>query len=372
MSTALIDPRAMTRLLDALLRADGCGAEEADAVATHLVEACLSGHDSHGIVRIDRYHGWLKSGVLVARQGLTVLSEGPAFVHLDGGNGMGQWLARQATDRGIAMAGQSGCAVVALRRAGHVGRVGAYAEQACAAGIVSIHFVTVAGSRLVAPFGSSQRGISTAPFAVGVPNAHGDDFVLDFATSMVAEGKALVAARGGRGLPDDALVTADGHLTGDPRVLYGHTLEEGLPDARGGTGALRTMGDHKGSGLALACELLAGALTGGGTNGPTDHPFGNGLLSIYIDPTRFDDLGTFAREAGDYIAFIQSSAPATPGVAVQIPGDKERATRAERGANGIPVPDEVVERILNVAREVGIDVSLDALRHGADARGQAG
>ena len=81
----------------------------------------------------------------------------------------------------------------------------------------------------------------------------------------------------------DALVGPDGLLTGDPDVLYGETLPGAVPDPRKGPGALTAMGAHKGSGLALACELLAGALTGSGTCGPGER-IHNGMLSIYIDP----------------------------------------------------------------------------------------
>lgn len=359
-----VDPRAVSRLVQAILEADGCGGEEARIVAEHLVEANLRGHDSHGVVRIIRYHAWLLSGQLVARQELKTLFEGPAMVHFDGCNGTGQWMAFRATERGIAMAEAQGCGIVALRRAGHAGRVGAYAEQACASGIVSIHFVNVAGSSLVAPFGSVQRCISTAPVAVGVPNAHGEDFVLDFATSLVAEGKALVAARGGKPLPGDALIDPDGRHTGDPRILYGDSLETGASDPRGGPGALRAMGEHKGSGLALACELLAGALTGNGTNGPREHGFGNGMLSIYLDPARLDDLGSFAEEVAGYVDHVRAARPSVPDQTVKIPGDVERATRAQRLKDGMPMPANVVDDIVAIAAGLGVEADRGLVEAG--------
>jgi len=175
------------------------------------------------------------------------------------------------------------------------------------------------------------------------------------------EGKALVAGSGGKPLPDDALVDAEGRTTGDPRVLYGDSLDTPNPDPLVGPGALRAMGDHKGSGLALACELLAGALTGNGANGPGEKKFGNGLLSIILDPETFDDRGGFGREVADYLDFVHSSPPAAGVDKVLIPGDKERMLRAERTANGLPMPEPVLAGILAVADELGLGVGRDEL-----------
>lgn len=356
-----IDPVILETAIKGILLADRCTADEAAEVARHLVEASLSGHDSHGVIRIIRYHGWLKDGTINAATPLNVLLDSGVMLHLDGNDGMGQWLAREATAMGIARAREQGIGFVALRRAGHLGRAGAYAEQACAAGLVSIHFVNVGGSLLVAPFGTARRCAGTNPIAIGIPDADGDDFILDFATSLVAEGKALVAGTGGKPLPADALSDAEGRPTGDPRVLYGNSLDTGQPDPHEGSGALRAMGDHKGSGLALACELLAGALTGNGTNGTGDRPFGNGMLSIFIDPVRFDDLGGFGAEISDYLAFVRSSPPAPGTEQVLAPGDKERATRTERSRNGLPMTPAILDGISAILGETGVGIGRDDL-----------
>jgi uncharacterized oxidoreductase len=91
---------------------------------------------------------------------------------------------------------------------------------------VSIHFVN-AWQRLVAPFGGTQRRMSTAPFCVGIPRPGQAPIVLDFATSVVAEGKVLVASQGGKKLPDNALIALDGKMSTDPRLLYGEFTPTG-------------------------------------------------------------------------------------------------------------------------------------------------
>lgn len=365
MAAVRLQPAATVALLRDILRADGCSQEEAAAVAHHLVDATLCGHDSHGVIRIVRYHEWLKNGTIHARTPLKVLTDAGPLLQLDGQSGMGQWLGREATLMGIERAQKSGTALITMRRAGHMGRLGAYAELACVAGVVSVQFANVAGSCLVAPFGAAERRISTAPIAIGVPNGGEDDFILDFATSLVAEGKALVAAKGGKPLPQSALVDEQGHLTADPYALYGESLKTPSPNPRVGAGALRTMGEHKGSGLALACELLAGALTGNGTNG-TPTPFGNGWFALFLDPARLGN-GAIAREIADYVAAVREAEPAVGIDRVRIPGDIERETRAERRAAGIPLSSEVVDAILSVAKELTLGVSCHDLLVNATA-----
>ena len=360
--TVTLRPEPLLSLLSAILRADGCGEDEADCVADHLVSANLCGHDSHGVIRILRYHEWLGNGRIKPRRHLRLVTDLGVMRHYDGGDGLGQCLAREATREAIGLAQRFGVGLVALRRAGHIGRVGAFAEQSAVEGLISILFTNVAGSRLVAPYGSTRRASSTAPVTIGVPNPRGDDFILDFATSMVSEGKALVAARGGKRLPDSALIDAAGALSSDPGVLYGETLTQGIPDPRRGEGALRAFGEHKGSGLMLACELLGGALTGNGTNGPSDHPFGNGMLAILIDPKKLDDLELFASEVAEYISYVRASSPAQGVDRVLVPGDNERALRAERARIGLPLSVTVREAIFGLAETLDIPVDRAALR----------
>src|SRR2546429_8939432 len=109
--------------------------------------------------------------------------------------------------------------------------------MAAEAGLVSVHFVNASGSVLVAPFGGTERRLSTAPFCVGVPRSGAPPLVLDFATSVVAEGKVMVASQGGKKLPDNALVSLDGKTSADPHVLYGDYTPTGLRKAGNGQGA---------------------------------------------------------------------------------------------------------------------------------------
>src|ERR1700729_2966388 len=297
--------------------------EEARRIATYLTTANLTGHDSHGVIRVPVYIRWKKMGSVVPDQTVELVVDTPSLAVVDGKFGYGQTVAPQAVRIGIEKCKAAGLAAVALRNAGHIGRVGDWAEMAAAEGLVSIHFVNAAGSVLVAPYGGVERRLSTAPYCVGIPRQGQGPVVLDFATSIVAEGKVLVASRGGKKLPKGALIDLDGNLSEDPAVLYGPYEVEGPRDHSKGKGAIRAFGEHKGSGLALICELIGGSLTGNGATGP-DRRFSNGMFSFYVDPRQVDPSHVFDADMTRYLDWFQR-AKAIPGKAVMTPGEPERA-----------------------------------------------
>lgn len=353
------DPRIAVRPLHdfvtATFAAAGCRDEEAKAVATFLIDANLGGHDSHGIGRVPRYLDWMRDGAVRPAQSVTVVTDAGALSVLDGNFGFGATIGRQAVLHGIEKAKAGGVSIVALRSSGHLGRIGQWAELALEHGIVSLHIVNAGRSMLVAPFGGVDKRLSTAPIAFGFPVPGEAPIVLDFATSAVAEGKVMVASNGGKPLPAGALIDADGRLSTDPAVLYGPLVEGATRDHSNGTGAIRAMGDHKGSGLALMCELLGGALTGSGCAGPpSPTPFANGMVSIYMSPAAFGSEDAIARETRSYIDYFRSSRPAVPGQPVLVPGEPERLTSADRTQNGIPVTRETWRGLITAAKGVGL------------------
>src|SRR5215470_2726329 len=292
MGTVTIKAKALEAFVADIFASTGCSKEEGGRIGRYLVSANLSGHDSHGVVRVPRYAIQKKNGTVLADVTVDVVVDTPVIAVVDGKYGFGQTVTPQAVRIGIEKCQRNGLAAVTLRNAGHVGRVGDWAEMAAEAGLVSVHFVNASGSVLVAPYGGVERRFSTAPYCVGVPRPGAPPIVLDFATSVVAEGKVLVASQGGKKLPENALINLDGTMSTDPRVLYGDYRPTGQRRAGNGKGAIRAFGDHKGSGLALMCELLGGSLTGmqatglGGERG--DRFRGNGMLSFYVNPAVVD------------------------------------------------------------------------------------
>ncbi len=326
----------------AIFEAAGCTPAEAGRIAFHLVSANLAGHDSHGVIRVPRYVQWLAEGKVRAGQTPTIVLESATHAVLDGNTGFGQTIGPIAVDLGIAKAKAAGLAVVTLRNSGHIGRIGDWAERAAEAGLVSIHFVNVGMGEIVAPFGGTQRRFGTNPFCIGVPQPEGPPLLLDFATSIVAEGKVLVASNGGKPIPADALVTADGRMSGDPADFYGPIDGTAQRDPGNGTGALRAFGDHKGSAIAFMCEILAGCLAGSPTAGPIPGEkrggIVNGMVSIYLDPTHFG-AAHFTQTARDFADYVRATRPALEGGEVLVPGDAEARTRAARTQDGIPLQE---------------------------------
>jgi uncharacterized oxidoreductase len=350
--TIAIPVEELTALCAEIFERVGSGPQEARRVAVSLVGANLTGHDSHGVIRAPRYVDWVRSGDITPNQTVARLVDTPVLAVIDGRFGFGQTVAPLAVAAGIEKAKAAGLAAISLRNAGHIGRVGEWAELAAAEGLVSIHFVNVAGSALVAPFGGIERRLSTAPFCVAIPREGAEPIVLDFATSLVAEGKVAVASRGGKPLPADALVGPDGALSSDPATLYGPLTIDGPRDPANGAGAIRAFGEHKGAGLALICELLGGSLTGNGATGP-DRRFANGMFSIYVDPARIDPAHLFDGDVARYCAWF-TTGKTMPGETIRLPGDPERACRARRMAEGVPLPEAVWATIAASARDVGL------------------
>jgi uncharacterized oxidoreductase len=349
-----IKAQALEDLVRDIFTKAGCSEAEGKRIGKYLVIANLTGHDSHGVQRVPRYLQWKAEGAFIADREIKIVSETPVIAVVDGQYGFGQTITPQAVALGIRKCKEMGLACVALRDVGHIGRVGDWAEMAAAEGLVSVHFVNAAGSILVAPFGATERRFSTAPYCVGVPRPGKTPVILDFATSVVAEGKVLNASFGGKALPGDALISGDGKTSNDPHVLYGDYTPTGPRNHQKGEGAIRAFGDHKGSGLALMCELLGGSLTGTGATEP-GRKFSNGMLSFYVDPAKLDTSGFFPKDVHRYIEFVKGARPAKAGEEVLIPGEPEERTKAERLANGVPLPEDTWGAIVEAARKVGVD-----------------
>jgi uncharacterized oxidoreductase len=331
-----------------IVRAMGGGEAEAAVVAEHLAAANLAGHDSHGVGMLPDYVRMLGLGLLVPNQELRVVSDAGAVLVLDAGRGFGQRMAREAMDVAAERARRQGAVVVALRNSSHVGRIGAYGEQCAALGLVSVHFVNVGDhAPHQAPFGCGDARLGTNPFCAALPDgAGGAAVLLDMATSAIAFGKARVARNKGVPVPADTVIDREGRSTTDP-----------LPLVDRQEGALRAFGAHKGSGLAILCELLGGALTGGITIQP-EHPreggIVNSMLSIVMDPAAFGEPAAIAREVGAVGSWIKASPPAAGTAEVLLPGEPERRTRSAREAQGVPIDDKSLADILAAGRSLGL------------------
>src|SRR6195952_3502694 len=320
-------------------------------VAEHLVEANLRGHDSHGVGMLVAYVRDLEAGTLKVNQKPEIVSDTGTISVWDAHAGYGQVVARQAVEWAIAAAQKHGVAVNGLRNAHHIGRVGTYGEIAARAGMVGLHFVNVAsGPPPVAPFRGREGRFLTNPVCIAIPGtATNEPILLDFATSRVAMGKVRVAHNAGKPMLDGALLDHAGQPTTNPAVMYTEPRGVVLP-----------FGDHKGSGLALVCELLAGAIVGSAsvsTNTPPERGIINGMLSIVIDPGRLSSRDSMLAEIDAMIGWVKSAKPSDPDLPVLVAGEPEQIAKAERLTNGIYVEEETWKQLTGIAERY--QISLD-------------
>ena len=311
-----------------IVQAAGSSGKEAQTVAHNLVLANLSGHDSHGVGMLPRYVDAVLEGGLQPNTGVRVTMDLGTMLALDGQRGYGQTVGEQAMQMAIARAKLHGSCIMTLAQAHHLGRIGHWAEMALEQGLVSIHFVNVLSRPVVAPWGGTDGRFGTNPVCIGVPLHGREPFVLDFATSRVAHNE-------GRQVEPGLLIDPNGNPTTDPGVV----VVPQPPGASGNLfGALMTFGEYKGFGLAVACELLGGALSGSGTwhrAADTKRSVYNGMLSIVIDPQRLGTQEVFEREALAFVDWLRQG-PVAPGAdAVLIAGEPERAARRARERDGI-------------------------------------
>jgi uncharacterized oxidoreductase len=378
-----VSAAALRDVVARILVGAGSASEEAEQVAANLVMASLSGHDSHGVGMVPRYVDAVRQGGLVPNAAATVAVDIGTMLALDGHRGYGQVVGVQAMALAMQRAHAHGSCIMTLRNAHHLGRIGHFAEMAVAQGLVALHFVNVLSRAVVAPWGGADGRFGTNPCCIGIPLTRGEatghgagpphasatrsggnaghdatsadaPFILDFATSRVAQGKMRVAHNKGETVAPGTLIDEHGRPTTNPGVVV-------VPQSNGLFGALRTFGEHKGYGMAVACELLGGALSGGETwhrkNDPAVRSVINGMLTILIDPGRLGTKASFEREAVAFVDWVRAG-PVAPGFeSVLIAGDPERAARAQREERGIDIDDATWTELVAAGIKVGLDIA---------------
>ncbi|MBT7418898.1 MAG: Ldh family oxidoreductase [Gemmatimonadetes bacterium] len=319
----IFSTKYLTRITADIFSAAGMREDEARIVAKELVEANCAGHDSHGVIRVAQYLDQIAAGDIAPDAEVEIVRETPILAVLDAHWGFGQVAMSRGVELGLAKAKASGMATIAVHRANHVGRLGSYVEHIARENVVAQLFVNGSPTCRMAPWGGREARHGTNPVAIAFPS------------------------RTGEPVPDGWLLDAEGHPTNDPNTLYAEPGGTILP--LGGS-----LG-HKGYGLNIAVELLAGALGGAGCLGKP-RQFRNGALLLLIDIEQMVGLDAYFAEADDYIAFVKSSAPAPGFDSILMPGEIESAMKKKRMADGIFVEEETWGQILASAKQVGAEV----------------
>jgi uncharacterized oxidoreductase len=322
---------------------------EARSVSELLVEANLTGYDSHGVIRIPRYVRGLRSGRIKPGAAMQVLDDRPSTAVVDGNWGFGQIVAQKAMHLAIQKALKAGISVVGIRRCNHVGRLNTYSEMAAVRDMIGIAGCN--SSPHVAPYGGRDRLLGTNPICIAIP-ADDAPFVLDMATSVHAHGQVMVRKARGDLCPDGWLLDPEGLPTRDPGVL----------DA-GGT--IRPLGGevgYKGYGLSLVVDVLSGILTGAGTSSSEAYRSravygGNGVFMIVLNIENFVSIAEFKRRFDGLLRRVKESRVAPGFQQILIPGEPEIAVRERRLKEGIFVEEATWSELQSIAKQLRIEAS---------------
>jgi uncharacterized oxidoreductase len=331
-----------------IFRAMGSDLTESLNVGRHLALANLTGHDSHGVLRISQYVKAIRDGRIRVNSHVQVVRESPAGVLLDGQLAFGQVIAVEAMRLAIEKARESAVCAVSVFNSNHVGRLAAHTQLAAEAGMIGLLTVNAGGAgQLVAPFGGVTPRLATNPISIAVPSPDGSPpLVLDIATSVAPEGKLRAYRQRGERVPDGWIIDHAGRPSNDPKDFYGPP-----------PGALLPLGGpagHKGYGLALMFDILAGGLSGAGCSRPNPQPTGDGLFLMAIDVRQFSAIEDFKSCVAELVGHMKSSSPAPGFQEVMVPGEYEYRLEQKRRSEGIFIEETTWAEIQAIARELGV------------------
>lgn len=340
---------ALRRIGYGFFEALGCRPEDARIVTDHLVQSNLYGHDSHGVIHMERYGRavWEEERV-DPRAVPEVVREYACTAVVDAHHGFGQVGATFAADLLIQKAQHYGVASVALRNTSHIGRVAAYPLMVAEAGMIGTIFVNAGRMGFqVAPFGGIDGRLGTNPVAFAAPRRSEPPILVDITSSTVADGKIYLAANQGKPVPEGWFVDAQGNPSTDPHAYF--------DEPRGAVLPLGGSLGHKGFALSLMMEICGGGMSGQGMSQGDMRVSSNGVHMTAYDIAQFTEPEVFYAEVEAMVGHVKSSRT-MPGVEeILLPGEPEFRTERERARTGIPIDDTTWEKLCAAARHLGLD-----------------
>lgn len=332
----------------------GCPDNQALIAADCLNQADLRGVDSHGVARLSGYTRLWELRRLNATPDMKIIHETPSTAVLDGDLGLGLVTAPHAMQIAIEKAKTAGTGWVAVQNSNHYGIAGYHAMLALEHDMIGISLTNA--SPLVSPTFSKSRFLGTNPIAVAIPALTQPPFVIDMATTTVANGKLEVLQRKGEDAPLGWAQDKDGNPTTDAFALR-----------KGGSmlplGGDREHGGHKGYCLGAMVDIFSAVLSGANYGPwvppfvaflePPANPVGNGI-GHFLGAMRIDAFrpaSEFKEHMDHWIKTFRNAEPALGHEKVLIPGDPERELTVERLKNGIPLQEQVVEDLFELGKK---------------------
>ena len=326
----------LSRLATQALVSLGLEEGEAALAARVLVLGDLFGIPTHGVSRIESYGERIRIGGIKARPSITVERVAPAMARVDGDNGVGPLVGMKALEAAMEIARELGVGVALARNSNHFGPVAPYSWLAAEQGFASV--IGSNASTTIAPTGGKEAKLGNSPVAFAVPNPGGRPFILDMALSVVARAKIRAAAKAGQAIPDTWATDAGGQPTTDAKAAL--------------DGFLLPIGGHKGYGLALFVDLIAGLLSGAAyldhVNSWSEQPEAPGNLGhffILIDARRLGSPEWLAERMNDFAAILHGTPAADPSRPVLVPGERELDSLERQLRDGIDLDPAVLAQL---------------------------
>lgn len=343
-----VEAEKLRQFCQELLIKVGLTAEDAQVVADSLVQANLRGVDTHGVMRLPIYVKRMRMGLIAVRPRMELHRTGPATAILDGGNGPGQVVALRAIEEAIKLAREAGVGLVAIKNSNHFGAAAYFAMRALKHDMIGLALSHAEADMI--PFGGRKPCLGTNPIAIVVPAGEEPPIVLDMATSIVAMGNVLLAAKEGRPIPEGWAVDMEGNPTTDPKRAR----------------AVRPVGGPKGYGLAVIVDVLSALLSGSAFGSHINRMYDNfsepqaiGHFVGAIDISRYVPLAEFKKRIDQMIREIKATPPAEGFTEVLLPGEPEFKTEEHRLQEGIPLSREVYSELVSLGE--GLWVSPEVI-----------
>ena len=356
--THCISSRLLEDFMGRVCQAMGADLDVAGEVARHLVEANLSGHDSHGVIRVAQYLAQAEKGDLIPAARPAIIRETETTALIDARRGFGQFSTAFALDWALKRAERFGVAVATVRHSMHIGRLGHYTERAGEQGYICVLTVGAAGLGVggLALYGSRRRFFGANPWSIAVPVQDCPPIMFDGSTSMIAEGKVRVARAKGVPLPPGCIIDKDGQPSTNAEDFYAG-------------GALLPLGGevaaHKGFGLCLTSALLGGlamiddpnpTMIGASFTPDATESRGRiaGVFLVAINPGWFGDGAHYRAMVRETVDAARRVPPAGGFTEILMPGEPEVRTRARREREGISLPDATWQDLVKAGARFGI------------------
>ncbi len=323
--------------------------DDAAIAAEVIVDADLRGIDSHGLAHLTTHKSYspgLKSAMVNPKPKPRIIRETPTTAVVDSDAGFGMVVAYRAMEMAIRKAKENSIGIVVVTKGHHLGAAGYYSMMALPHDMIGIS-MTNTWPAVPPTLGREQR-LGTNPISLAAPTNKEPPFVLDMATSVVAQGKLEIARRKGASIPAGWAVDEDGNPITDPNDYW----KGGALNPLGSTPELSS---YKGYGLAVMVDILAGVLSGvgyGATLSSEERISGFFFAAIRIDS--FRPIDEFKAMMDDMIRTLRDTPPAPGEERVLVAGLKEHETFQERSKHGIPLHSQVVDSLKELAQELGL------------------